>query len=156
MDIACCPSGHEWCMTGKVAVCSNDLIGGANKDGIVNGCGNGRTKYRFIVYLIIIYHRLIPFGEFCGERMLSFLQMNDGRSRWWQPQVLHIDNRFPIDLEMMAARHGLSYIQQQGIITFLRYGDGCLKKIPFTHLSPTPFGRSDIHHFFASLLLDLL
>ena len=146
MDITSSPSGHEWCMTGKITIGSNDLVGSTDKDCIVNRRGFRRTEYGLVFHLIIIYYRIVTSGEFCIECMLSFLQMNDGRSRWRKPCVLQVDNRFPIYLQMMSTGHLLSYIQQQGIITLLIHINRCLEHISLAHLSPCSFCRGYVHH----------
>ena len=146
MDITSSPSGHEWCMTSKITIGSNDLVGSTDKDGIVNRRGFRRMEYRFILHLTIIYYRLISSGELCVKGMLSFLQMNDGRSCRRKPCVLQVDNRFPIYLQMMTASHLLTYIQQQRIVTFFIHVNGCLEDITLAHLSPCSFCRGYIHH----------
>ena len=72
------------------------------------------------------------------------------RGRWRQPEVLHVDDSFPIDTEVMSPGHLLTYIEQQRI--FARLGDVqvSLEHMALAHFLFAAFGRGDIHGLLGS------
>ena len=79
--------------------------------------------------------------------MVASIEMYDSRCRWWQPQILHIDNRLTVDGEVMATCHLLPYIQQQSVVARFVYVKRCLKDVPATHLFTTAFSGGDVDCF---------
>ena len=51
--------------------------------------------------------------------MIACLQMDDNRTRRRQPYVLHVHHLLAVNLQMVAACHLLTDVQQQGIVALL-------------------------------------
>ena len=82
--------------------------------------------------------------------MVPSLQMDNRRCRRWKPQVLHLNDVFSIDAEVMSACHLLSDIEQQCVVSLFCQVDGGFEDMAFADFFLTAFGRGDIHHLTSS------
>ena len=67
--------------------------------------------------------------------MLAFLKTDNGRSRRWQPHVLHLNDLLAVDTEIVAASHLLTDVKQQGVVASFLDVNSCLEEVSATHLA---------------------
>ena len=84
--------------------------------------------------------------------MVTRSKMGDGRSRRWQPRILHVDDNLPVDCQMMATSHLLPHVKQQGIVSLLSDVDGSFEDMTFTDFLLAALRRGDIHLFALSAI----
>ena len=88
--------------------------------------------------------------------MLACREADDGRGRRWQPEVLHLDDRLPVDHQVMPASHLLPYVEQQRVVAPLGNIERSLKEVALAHFLLASLGRSDVDHLAAARTFTLV
>ena len=145
VDIAQRPRGNLRTRACQLAIGGDDFVGRADEHGVVDSGGDRRAEDGLVFHIIIIKHGFVVACQLSRDGVASFLQIDDHRSCWRQPQVLCIDDSLTIDDEVVATGHHLSYVEQKGIVTSLGNVDGGLEDVAFSPLTPTALSSGDVH-----------